>query len=345
LAAGADVNAKGNCGQTPLHLAGTAAVAKLLLEHGADMNGASDFTGTFGLFGAPPTPIGWAIFGDRRDVVELLLDANAARNFPGGTNTNALQLAVTLDRNEIVTMLLKKGEKINEALDCAIGCGNIAMAGKLIAAGAVISDQNLWKAIDERDWDMAEFCLAQGAKLDTFSASALGKLEEAAKLIASDPSLVKQVDAKKWTALHWAAFAGRKEMVAFLISKGADVNQKNCGETPLHVAAANHIHGGYWGDSVVQFGGKGEAHDAKGTLQELLDSGADVNARNASGQTPLFTAVWYMEGAGAEALLKKGADVNIKDDSGKTALDYAKETEKDIPIRMMTKLFEKYGAK
>jgi hypothetical protein len=40
------------------------------------------------------------------------------------------------------------------------------------------------------------------------------------------------------TLLHEAAFAGQKEMVEFLISKGANLNVKNRqGETPLHKAA------------------------------------------------------------------------------------------------------------
>jgi ankyrin repeat protein len=344
LAAGADVNAKGNCGQTPLHLAATAAVANLLLEHGADLNAMSDFTTTFNIFRAPGTPLGWAIFGDRRDVVEVLLDANATRDFPG--NSNALESAVGLDRNEIVTMLIKKGEKINEALHYAVGSGNIAMAGKLISAGAMVGAQELSKAIEERDWDMAEFCLAKGGKLDIFSASALGKLKEAETLIADDPSLVKQADAKKWTALHWAAFAGQKQIVAFLVSKGADVNQKESGETPLQVAIANAMWPWQGGNLIAaRHGEKGKALDAEGTFRELLDCGADVDARNAYGQTPLIVAVYQMNPTAAEALIKKGADVNIKDDSGKTALDYAKETEKDGPADSMTKLLESHGAK
>ena len=40
-----------------------------------------------------------------------------------------------------------------------------------------------------------------------------------------------------WTALHEAAFEGRKEIVELLISNGADVNAKGeSGRTPLDLA-------------------------------------------------------------------------------------------------------------
>ena len=41
----------------------------------------------------------------------------------------------------------------------------------------------------------------------------------------------------RWTALHEAAFGGRKETVELLISNGADVNAKGeSGRTPLDLA-------------------------------------------------------------------------------------------------------------
>ena len=52
----------------------------------------------------------------------------------------------------------------------------------------------------------------------------------------------------------------------------------------------------------------------------LLDVGANVNARNKDGETPLM---WMSSELVAEILLKAGADVSIRSRAGKTALDFA----------------------
>ena len=49
--------------------------------------------------------------------------------------------------------------------------------------------------------------------------------------------MLMQEDEYGWTALHWAALNGHKEVVQLLISNGADVNAKNSdGKTPADLA-------------------------------------------------------------------------------------------------------------
>jgi len=60
-------------------------------------------------------------------------------------------------------------------------------------------------------------------------------------------------------------------------------------------------------------------------LAELLIAhGADVNARNFSGTTPLVFAAMFEQEKIATLLLEKGADKTLRDVQGKTAYDYAK---------------------
>lgn len=59
------------------------------------------------------------------------------------------------------------------------------------------------------------------------------------------------------------------------------------------------------------------------TVEALLKLGADINTRDNNGYTPLFMAAYGNKNPEViKALLEYGADVNIRDDSGKTALEY-----------------------
>ena len=58
-------------------------------------------------------------------------------------------------------------------------------------------------------------------------------------------------------------------------------------------------------------------------IKELIKEGADVNERDARGQTALMWAVQYEHTELVELLIANGADVNAKDNDGWTALIWA----------------------
>ena len=58
-------------------------------------------------------------------------------------------------------------------------------------------------------------------------------------------------------------------------------------------------------------------------VELLIAAGADVNAKNDWGWTPLTYAAINDHEEIAELLIAKGADVNAKDDGGETPLDFA----------------------
>lgn len=58
-------------------------------------------------------------------------------------------------------------------------------------------------------------------------------------------------------------------------------------------------------------------------VRELLAAGADPNARDEDGRTPLFSAVLGASVGLVGLLLEKGADVNARDHAGYTALHFA----------------------
>jgi ankyrin repeat protein len=131
------------------------------------------------------------------------------------------------------------------------------------------------------------------------------------------------------TSLHWAVVGGKKEIVAALINNGANVNAKNDeGETPLDFAPTKPE----IADLLSKHGGKTGGELPPATLlqalnrvdlegiKDLLAKGADVNAKDDDGGTPLLIAVTLGNKEIAALLIANGADVNAKDPRGTTPL-------------------------
>jgi ankyrin repeat protein len=83
-------------------------------------------------------------------------------------------------------------------------------------------------------------------------------------------------------------------------------------------------------------------------VKQLLDEGADVNAKNKDGLTGLMHAAWKGHKEVVKLLLESGADVNAKDECGWTALklalhfSYWKDNHNHKEI---VELLKSYGAK
>ncbi|MDE0528569.1 MAG: ankyrin repeat domain-containing protein [Truepera sp.] len=73
------------------------------------------------------------------------------------------------------------------------------------------------------------------------------------------------------------------------------------------------------------------SNDNPAVTTALLAAGAEVNARDGEGWTPLHLATWGAWGvdnpAVVVALLEAGADANARNNEGRTPWDYAQENE------------------
>lgn len=159
---------------------------------------------------------------------------------------------------------------------------------------------------------MIELLLANGATLDVFSAAALGEVDALRALLDVDPTLVSVYSPDGWTALHLAAHFGQTEAARLLIERGASatLRSRNAMENhPLHAACAGQ--------------------PPRELVALLLDSGADVNARQHGGYTPLHETAQNGDAALTALLLERGADVRVTTDDGKTAAQLAQEAGHD----------------
>ncbi len=116
------------------------------------------------------------------------------------------------------------------------------------------------------------------------------------------------------TPLHLAAAGYRVEIVRLLLAVGADANaaQNHRRSGPLHYAA----------DSWIAREAS-RANEQVETIRCLLHAGAEINALDKNGATPLHRAVRTRGAAAVKCLLDSGADPLLKNKPGSTAFHLA----------------------
>jgi hypothetical protein len=117
------------------------------------------------------------------------------------------------------------------------------------------------------------------------------------------------------TALHFAAAAYEPEMGRKLIAAGANVSARNRRkDEPLHAAACGIPGSQFWNPAAQA-----------ATIVCLVEAGADPNATNMDGATPLHKAVRTRCAMAVRALLSCGADPRQANKSGSTPMLLARQ--------------------
>jgi ankyrin repeat protein len=284
---GADVNAEGQRGRNPLHLAVTnkkVEVAELLVSHGADIHAEARWWST---------PLNIAVGNGDTAMVEMLAKnagyTDAQRWIP-------LHVSVSTGDQDEVEKLLSQGVDVNvaddysryTALHWAAINGHKELVKMLIAKGANINAKGgvfgatpIQYAADGNHREVVDILIAKGADIH-----------------AGD---------ERWgaTALHYWAWGGQVDMMSFLLERGWDIVAKGSnGGTPLGLAVTNNQVEG---------------------ARFLIDRGANVNVRRNQNTSYLHQAVQNANPQIVELLLDGGADVDVKTNNGKTPLDLAIE--------------------
>jgi uncharacterized protein len=120
--------------------------------------------------------------------------------------------------------------------------------------------------------DMADILLEAKPELDVFDAAAAGDVDRLTELLDGDPDLVGTYSEDGYTPLHFAAFFDEGKAVRLLLDRGADVgavSRNDMQVQPLHSAVAAN---------------------SRDVAAALLTGGADPNAKQQGGFTPLMGA-------------------------------------------------------
>ncbi len=172
---------------------------------------------------------------------------------------------------------------------------------------------------------------------------------EVVKYLLENSANVNAQDLSGSTPLHEAVRYGRTEIARQLLDAGADVNAKdNLGKTPVLLALPEEKRSElysllllYRADlSCKDMYGDTVLHTASMTgvpveqLRVLVSNGADINARNKDGISPLALAIENNIPEHIRFYAENGADINSMDTNGNTPLILALNS-KSIPVELV----------
>ncbi|XP_067432056.1 ankyrin repeat domain-containing protein 61-like isoform X1 [Thunnus thynnus] len=193
----------------------------------------------------------------------------------------------------ILTTWLKPGSKLQTA---AIGvCGQAEACLRLLCEHGV----NISAEVEGESHQTALHLSVSYAALS------------AVQILASYGADVNAVDSSGMTPLHMAAGILHKDIIAILIRQGADINMgvKHSGNTPLHLAVV----------AMAMKTSKTLEEDIS-CISELLEGGAEPDAVNKAGMTPLQDACSMGNKELVDLLLRYGANINKLSRSGENCL-------------------------
>ena len=325
IASGVELHARTNRGESALHLAahnaGVADLIKLLLARGAEVDSEDDMG---------VTPLHQAAGSGDQTMLQPLLARGAGVNATSDNGETPLHRAAQSGHPQAVELLLARGAEV-DAKYIRTGATPLHLAAARQEGGRIV------KLLLAKGADVNATATFTRTPFDGYThvrtplhiAALVGSKDAVDALLAHGAAVDARVGMRK---KEYRRPAGAYNLLFHVISLLGNLKDM----TALHFAAfAGH-------DEVVELllarGADAEAKDAYGqtplhvttligytsaAAERLLARGADPDARDEAGATPLHVAVIKRQKALAELLLARGADVDAKDKYGDNALRFA----------------------
>ncbi|CAB0041466.1 unnamed protein product [Trichogramma brassicae] len=259
------------------------------------------------------TPLHTALFRGRGNLAELLLRRGADPNLANGDGLTPLH--VIFERSSECDALARLFFKINDQMNKTVEVNVRDDLGK----------SPLHLALSGRHRSLVQFLLRYGADPNKPDVEGLTPLHIICKGNRDDYNLAKmlfeiskdqyrpiQVDAREmlgFTPLHEALTNGHKNLVQFLLRKGANPNLANNMDelTALHVLCRNNRD-------------LGELAEILFELSDKQYQPIQVDAQDKFGNTPLHLALENGHKNLVLSMLRNGANPNVANDEGLTPL-------------------------
>ena len=320
-----DISTNGGYFTTPLQAAltvGNVGVAKLLLEHGADMAG-PDYVAA--------TPLLRASDKGHFEVVEFLLERNVDVDAPDLRGITPLNMASANGDLKIVRALLRHGALADShdnkgwtPLLSASKGGYLEVARLLLESGATVDCRDnegktpLMTASHDGHLEIISLLLEKGAAADTpqndgktpmMLASLNGHLDVVRLLLQKNTPL----ESRGWSAYVWVTAVW---LLAWLIA-----SLRNIIRIFLRSGVAADVHINDRPSSLVLASQNGHSD----VFRLLLQGGVDVESRDSDGWTSLMMASFHGHSDAIRLLLQSGAAADSRKNDGSTPLMLASE--------------------
>ncbi|MCC5806435.1 MAG: TonB family protein [Opitutales bacterium] len=282
LAAGADPNAGGPDGWSPVHAAATFSnEAAMTLLRSESANPRATDSERF-------TPLHYAASRGNVEAARILLDRRARVNASSRTNSIPLFIAVGSSPPELVELLMENGARTTGSGRLARNCPTLAMINELrddLADLFIEHGQRFRFVRENADWVFASRLRNDRLGIVRYFVERTG--QSVSEPVAGEYPVVI------------AAENGSVELVEYLVAQGASLEADLAGGfTLMHIAAASNPPLVGW----------------------LAEQGIEPEARADNGATPMASALAAGNVNGVLALLKAGADPNSTDHQGEHIL-------------------------